>query len=90
MVFWENVILALIGAMGSFVIAVFWVRLLDAPLLGRLFVSGIENLVPFAVPARFLPAPLVLSLALALVLTLVGSIVSTWRAASVSPAETMR
>ena len=89
-VFFENLILSLTGALGAFVLAFVWVRLLNAPLIARLFLSGAEAIAPFAVPARFLPGPLLLAVVLSLALTLVGSIPSTWRAAAVPPAEAMR
>jgi len=90
MVFLENIILALIAAPAALVISILWVRLFNAPLIAQIFISGAGSIASFPVPARFMPLPFMLSFFFALILNMVGSIYSTWKAAVVPPAEAMR
>jgi ABC-type antimicrobial peptide transport system permease subunit len=90
MVILENVILALTAAPVSLILSFIWIRVLNAPFIGQVFISEIGNVAPFPIPSRFMPVPFMLSFFFALVLTLTGSIYSTWKAAVVSPAEAMK
>ncbi|MBI4686869.1 MAG: FtsX-like permease family protein [Nitrospirae bacterium] len=90
MIFFESIMLALISAPCAFIISFAWVKVLNAPFIAQLFISGIQSMAPFQVPAVFMPLPFVLSFFFALVLTMVGSIYSTWRAAIVPPAEALK
>ncbi len=90
MVFFEGIILALTGACLSFMISYLWIKLFNGFFIAQLFIAGIGNMPPFTVPAMFMPLPLILSVLLSLVLTMAGSIYSSWRAAVVPPAEALR
>ena len=90
MVFIENIILALIAASASILISFLWIKLFNAPLIAQIFISGTGSIAPFPVPARFMPLPFMLSFFFAIILTMVGSIYSTWKAAVVPPVEAMR
>ena len=90
MVFFEGIILALTGACLSFLTSYLWIKLFNGFFIAQLFIAGIGNMPPFTVPAMFLPLPLILSVLLSLVLTMAGSIYSSWRAAVVPPAEALR
>lgn len=90
MVFFENVFLAIIGAVSAFLLAVLWIRGLNGFFIAQLFVAGAGTVPPFPVPARFLPLPLVISLFFGLVLTLAGSLYPVWRTATIPPAEALR
>jgi len=90
MVFFENIILACIAAPAALVISFIWIKLFNAPFIAQLFISGIESTAPFPVPSRIMPLPFILSFFFSLILTMVGSIYSTWKAAVVPPAEAMR
>jgi ABC-type lipoprotein release transport system permease subunit len=90
MVFIENMILALIGASSAFLISFVWIKLFNGFFIARLFISGIENMPHFIVPAKFMPLPFAMSFFFALILTMTGSIYSTWRAAVVPPTEAMK
>lgn len=90
MVFLENIMLALISAPAAFILSFIWIKLFNAPFIAPLFIPGVESIPPFPVPSRFMPLPFVLSFFFALLLTMAGSIYSTWRAAIVPPAEAMK
>ncbi|MBI4848568.1 MAG: FtsX-like permease family protein [Nitrospirae bacterium] len=90
MVFFENIMLALISAPSALVLSFVWIKLFNAPFIAPLFIPGAGSIPPFPVPSRFMPLPFVFSFFFALLLTMTGSIYSTWRAAIVSPAEAMK
>jgi len=90
MVFFENILLALIGAPSAFLLSFIWIKMFNAPFIARVFIAEIGSFAPFDVPVRFLPLPFLLAFVLALVLTLAGSIYPTWKAATVPPVEAMR
>ncbi len=90
MVFFENIIIAVIGASLALLLSYIWVRVLNGLLIAQIFIAEVGNVAPFKVPALFTPMPFVLSFILALVLTMTGSIYSTWRTSIVPPAEAMR
>jgi ABC-type lipoprotein release transport system permease subunit len=74
----------------SFIISFIWVKLFNGFFIARLFIAGIESMPPFPVPSIFLPFPFVISIFFALVLTMTGSIYSTWKASVIPPVEAMR
>jgi ABC-type lipoprotein release transport system permease subunit len=90
MVMFENIVLALISAPLSFVISYIWVKLFNGFFIAQLFIGGIGSVPSFPVPSKFMPIPFLLSIFFSLVLTMVGSIYSAWRAATVPPAEALR
>jgi ABC-type antimicrobial peptide transport system permease subunit len=90
LVFWENLWLSLIAAPSALLIAFGWLKGLNGALFAQFFISELGLFAKFPVPSQFLPLPLVLAFVLALVITLVGSLLTTWRTAIVSPMEAMR
>jgi ABC-type lipoprotein release transport system permease subunit len=72
------------------VVSFIWVRLLNGFFIARLFISGVNDVATFPVPSQFLPLPFFGAFALALLVTMVGSIITTWRSAVVPPAEALR
>ncbi len=89
-VFIENLLLSLTAAPMALLISFIWIRLFNGFLIAQFFIAEIGILPAFPVPARYMPLPLFLSFAFALVLTMVGSMYSTWRSAVTSPAVTMK
>ena len=86
----ENIFVSVLAACLAFIAAFAWIRGLNGFLIAQFFL-GEPGLVPaFPVPARFVPIPAFLSLLLALVLTMTGSLFNTWRLAATPAAETMR
>jgi ABC-type lipoprotein release transport system permease subunit len=89
-VFWENILVSVLSACLAFMTAYVWIRGFNGFLIAQFFL-GEPGLVPaFPVPARFVPIPAFLSLLLASVLTMTGSLYNTWRMAAIPAAETMR
>ncbi|MBA4393759.1 MAG: hypothetical protein C0407_09430, partial [Desulfobacca sp.] len=66
-----------------------WIKGFNGYFLNRFFVANVDILPPFTVPAGMFPTPFLLTLFLALILTLVGSLYSTWRIAIAPPNEAM-
>lgn len=90
MIFLEGIALALISAPLSFILSFIWVRLLNGFFIAQLFIAGAGSIPSFTVPSKFLPLPFLLSIFFSLVLTMVGSMYSAWRAAIIPPAEALR
>lgn len=90
MVGFENLILSIGSASLSILSAMLWLKVFNGIFLAPFFIAGIGMIPDFPVPSRFLPLPCALSFLLALTLTMVGSIYSTWRTSTIPPAEAMR
>lgn len=90
LVVYENLIYAVSGASAALVVSFIWVRLLNGFFIARLFISGINDVATFPVPSQFLPLPFFGAFAISLTVTMVGSIITTWRSAVVPPAEALR
>lgn len=90
MVVFENLIISLTAAPLSLIMAFIWLKGLNGLFIAQFFISEIGILPPFQVPSRFLPLPAFLSFFFSLILTMVGSLYSSWRAAVIPPAEAMK
>jgi len=90
MVVLENLILSMISIPLIILVATGWIYLLNGAGIARFFMPALDILVPFSVPSRIFPIPFVLSIMLAMVLMMVGSIYSTWKTAIVPPSEAMK
>jgi len=90
LVAFENLIVSLLVAAGSLLAAVVWVRVLGAPLIAPFFLTDLGAFPEMSIPARFLPLPLALALIFSLVVTMTGSIYTTWRTAAARPVEVLR
>ena len=89
-VIWENIFISIISASLAIVLAFLWMRGFNGFFIAQFFI-GEPGLMPsFPVPFRFIPAAALLSLILALTLTMTGSLYNTWRLAATPPAVTMR
>jgi len=86
----EHLIVGLVSVPLILVAATAWVDLLGARGLKVFFVPNSEIMAPFPIPWRLFPVPALPVGMLALVLTMVGGLYSTWRAAVVPPAEAMK
>lgn len=89
MTFFENILLALCGSIGALILSVVWLKLFNGIGIAPLFISGISWVPEFDVPARFAPLPAILSFLFGMVLTLLGTLVPTWRTAVAPPLTTM-
>ena len=90
MVAWENLILSLISIPFILIVATAWIHLFDGTGITPFFIAGINIIMPFSIPSRIFPIPFFLSIMMALILTMVGTIYSTWRTAVVPPSEAMK
>jgi ABC-type lipoprotein release transport system permease subunit len=90
MVALENLILSIISVPLIILVAAGWIHLLNGAGMAHFFMPALDILVPFSMPSRIFPIPLVLSIMMALILTMVGSIYPTWRTAIVPPSEAMK
>jgi len=88
--FVESLVLALLSAALSVLLAAAWLGPLGARGLAFVFLPEADIVPGFAVPWRLAPGPLLLAAALSLALVLVGTLYSSWRAASAEPMEAMR
>lgn len=90
MVVFENLIISLTAAPLALIMAFVWLKGLNGLFIAQFFISEIGVLPPFDVPSRFLPLPAFLSFFFSLILTMVGSLYSSWRASIIPPAEAMK
>jgi ABC-type antimicrobial peptide transport system permease subunit len=86
----ENLILSLTAASLAILLAFFWLKVFNGALVAQFFVAEIDLLPRFQVPSRFLPLPCLFSFFFSIILTMTGSLYSTWRTAIIPPAEAMR
>ncbi len=89
-VFIENLLISLTAAPLALIASFVWIKFFNGFLIAQFFIAEIGILAKFPVPARYMPMPIFLGFAFALILTMVGSIYSTWRSAVTPPAVTMK
>ncbi len=90
MVALENLIISLTSAPLAILMAMAWLKLFNGAFIAQFFIAEIGLMAPFPVPSRFLPLPCFFAFLFAIVLTMVGSLYSTWKTATVPPVEAMR
>lgn len=90
MVALENLVLAIASVPLILLATVAWIRLLSGAGIARFFMASLDIMIPFPAPSEVFPIPAVLATILAPMLTMVGSIHSTWRASIVPPSEAMK
>ena len=90
MVALENLILSIISVPLIVVCAALWIHVGNGIPITNFVIADFDVMIPFEVPARIFPAPALLGAMLAVILTMVGSIYSTWRTAVVPPLEAMK
>ncbi|MBL9086710.1 MAG: FtsX-like permease family protein [Planctomycetia bacterium] len=86
----ESLLLAVGAAALAVLLAAAWLGPLRAAGLGAVYLPGVEPDAVVDVPWRLAPVPVLLATGIAVVLVTVGSLLSTWRAASTPPAEVLR
>jgi ABC-type lipoprotein release transport system permease subunit len=85
----ENGFLALLSIPFTVLFSQIWLKGCNGYFINRFFIANWEILPPFSIPADSFPIPFLLTFFLALILTLVGSLYSTWRMAIAPPHEAM-
>lgn len=74
----------------SFLAAFVWVRWLNAPLLAKIFIAELEWFPLVAIPSHFNASILGLTLLVSLIITWTGTLLPSWRTASIPAAETLQ
>ena len=90
MVAYENLLLCLTGITLSLSLSMLCLRGFNGAFVIPAFLSEVDLIPYFPVPARFTPAPILVGTICALALTMIGSLCSSWRAAVAMPAECIR
>lgn len=86
----ESMVLSVIGAGVSLLLAYGWLRGLNGWGIARLLLPGADAWPDFEVPFRLAPLPAFATVTIALAITLSGTLHSIWRAAVVPPWQAMR
>ncbi len=90
MTVFENLLLALAGSLVALLLALAWLRIANGIGIAPLFISGAGWVPDFQVPACFLPMPALFAFLFGLTLTLLGTIIPTWKAAVTPPLRLMQ
>jgi len=90
MVAMENLALSIISVPFIIMAAVVWIYLFNGVVIAKFFIASLDIMIPFQVPSMIFPIPAILGLMMAMVLTMVGSIYSTWKTAIIPPSEAMK
>jgi ABC-type lipoprotein release transport system permease subunit len=90
LVAFENLIVSVVAAGLSLLLALVFVDLLRAPLIAPFFLPDLPLFPRIHIPARFTPLPPLLALCFSLAVTMSGSILATRRTAVTRPAEVLR
>lgn len=86
----ESLLISVAGTSSAILLAFLWLGPLDGVGVAGVFVSGLDASPGVDVPFRLTPVPALLTCVVSFVVVATGSLVSSWRAASASPAEAMR
>lgn len=90
MIAMENFILSLISVPLTIFVAWTWIHVFNGIGIARFIIADLDIIIPFQIPSELFPVPCALGGMLAVILTMVGSIYSTWRTAIVPPSEIMK
>ena len=86
----EQLLISLLGATIAIALSILWVKCFNGAFIAQFFIAEINMLPKFTLPARFLPLPCLLSFFFAFILTMVGSVYSSWKASIESPVVSMK
>lgn len=86
----ESGCLSLAGAALSVVLAFAWLRWLNGYWIAGVFLAGVDVAPGCRVPFQLTPVPALLAFVMAFMVVGSGSLVATWRAATVPPVRAMR
>ncbi len=86
----ENLLLALLGSGLTVCFAFVWLKFGNGIGIAPLFISGISWIPDFEVPSLFTPMPVLFSFLFGIVLTMLGTIITTWKTAITQPLTTMK
>ncbi len=86
----ENLILSFLSLPFTLLAAGAWIHLFDGAGIAPFFIAGKNILMPFSIPSRIFSIPFFLGMMMAPILTMTGTLYSTWRTAVVPPVEAMK
>jgi ABC-type lipoprotein release transport system permease subunit len=86
----ENLLISLTAVSLSILLSIFWIKGLNGILIAQFYVAEVGLIPNVDIPSRYLPSHAVFYLLFALIVTLIGSLFSTWRKARITPTELMR
>jgi ABC-type lipoprotein release transport system permease subunit len=86
----ESAVLSIAAAALATLLAFAWLKGLNGYGLASLFLTGVGPAASFPIPFRLTSVPVLLALVVAFTVVLVGSLYSTWRAATAPPRMAMR
>lgn len=86
----ESFLLALSGISVSICLAFVWLNWLNGFAIASIFLTGVDAWPGFRVPYRLLPVPVLLSGLMGVLMTMTGTLYSSWRAAITPPGESMK
>lgn len=78
------------GATGALVLSVAWMKLLNGFFIAQFFLPEVGVVPGFPVTTRFFPLSAFLAYLLGVTLTMVGSIYSSYRTATIPPMDAIR
>jgi ABC-type lipoprotein release transport system permease subunit len=86
----ESLVLSLLGASAAVLLAWAWLGPLGGRGIAGVFLPGAEPWPAFRVPFRLAPVPAILGFAVSFAIVSIGTLTSTWRAATAPPALALR
>lgn len=90
LVSFEQLLISLMGAVLALLLSFLWMKVFNGAIISQFFIAEIGILPKFTVPTQYLPLPIVIAFFLSFIITMVGCFYTTWRAATVPPADSMR
>jgi ABC-type lipoprotein release transport system permease subunit len=86
----ESLVLSLLGASAAVLVAWAWLGLLGGKGIAGIFLPGAEAAPEFQVPFRLAPVPALMGFSVSFLIVSVGTLYSTWRAATAAPALALK
>lgn len=90
MIVLENIVVSVVVASLALTTSYLWVRWLRAPLIAPFFIADLPLFPEIEIPTKFTPLPLALAFVFSIVVTLTGSLYSTWRTAVLPPMQNLQ
>ncbi len=90
MVVLENVIVSVLSAGVALLLSLIWVTVFRAPLVAPFLIADLPTFPEMDIPSRFAPLPAFLAVMFCVVVTMTGSVFSTWRTSLARPVEVLR
>ena len=86
----EQLLISVLGATIALLLSITWIKWFNGVCIAQFFIAEAGMLPAFTLPSQFLPLPFFLSFFFSLLLTMVGSIYSSWRASTEPPVASMK